>query len=444
MNHRPVWVKRLPGILLFGIMLIVLAWAIRSLGQGGLPSPAITVSLPAAASQTSVPPATDLGSSPTASLTSPAYPPPGPEITPNTPEYGPASTLTPTATPWPVSELPPLPTYAPPGPFKGMRLVYVRIGVTPDSGYQSINIDGTELIRYSIPDEQRSLLDIEQFRPSPDGKHIVYSLWNTMEPSRSSIWVIDEDGSNLRQLVLPRNGLFPIDAIWSPDGQQIAYRGIYRDDSGNLHDSEIWQIDINGENERLVARDTELLHVGGPKANTFFWGLNGYIYLGNFYKQLVAVNPESGEVYKLLDHVDTVWVDKALSPDGLHLYFTPTMLEMNPELLRFIPAIDDKLVKGRFDGWSGDGSFMIFESETHIRLVNPRTGEERLIETPDRLPDISSYVSPDASFLIYRSAEGLHLINLLSSQVTDQFLIEDGLDQWRTVDVFILGWLPEN
>ncbi len=63
---------------------------------------------------------------------------------------------------------------------------------------------------------------------SPDMKHI---LWSSGQPSalskKGSIWVMDADGSNFRQLVdgVPYNMHTGANPVWSPDGRQVYWGG---------------------------------------------------------------------------------------------------------------------------------------------------------------------------------------------------------------------------
>ncbi|GAB4496116.1 MAG: hypothetical protein OHK0052_05500 [Anaerolineales bacterium] len=92
------------------------------------PAPVAT-QVPVAAPVQAYPP--PVGGTPLPTATVAAYPGPNGEMVTRTP----LPTAIPTATPWRVSDLPPLPTYVPPGPFQGMRVLYVKNGVL-----QSINL----------------------------------------------------------------------------------------------------------------------------------------------------------------------------------------------------------------------------------------------------------------------------------------------------------------
>jgi TolB protein len=95
---------------------------------------------------------------------------------------------------------------------------------------------------------------------SPDGLRIVFSSWQQTNEV-ANIYVIDMDGSNLRQLT----GLdadYDSSPMWSPDGSQLAYVSI-RSSGGALY-----VMDANGDDKRLL---TEMIVPG----STPTWSADG-------------------------------------------------------------------------------------------------------------------------------------------------------------------------
>jgi Tol biopolymer transport system component len=94
---------------------------------------------------------------------------------------------------------------------------------------------------------------------SPDGSQIAfvaeYEMVGAARPS--DIYVIDADGTHLRQLT--DNGNVNLGPVWSPDGTQIAFWGYAPGafDPGNDDEqgTEVYVMDANGENIRNLTQN---------------------------------------------------------------------------------------------------------------------------------------------------------------------------------------------
>src|SRR5262249_53260922 len=84
------------------------------------------------------------------------------------------------------------------------------------SGYQLyvMKTDGTQQRRLT----EGGLNCYARF--SPDGRKISYTRQTVKEGN--SIWVVDVDGKNAREIVKEVDLVLPHGALWSPDGKQIA------------------------------------------------------------------------------------------------------------------------------------------------------------------------------------------------------------------------------
>jgi Tol biopolymer transport system component len=89
------------------------------------------------------------------------------------------------------------------------------------------------------------LIDGEDYRPrwSPDGSRIVFQRF---EGNRSNIFVMDADGSDVRQLT--SKGGFP--PAWSPDGSRIVFG------SGRDGDEDVFVMAADGSGETKLTRNT--------------------------------------------------------------------------------------------------------------------------------------------------------------------------------------------
>ena len=103
-------------------------------------------------------------------------------------------------------------------------------------GIYVIHPDGTGLRRVvGLPPGPRSVwLDAPRF--SPDGKQIAYTYFEggkqtpapwSWKGEKSSLWVVNLDGSSSRQVVAP--GMKVGDADWSPDGRYLVYEQMGND-----------------------------------------------------------------------------------------------------------------------------------------------------------------------------------------------------------------------
>jgi len=85
------------------------------------------------------------------------------------------------------------------------------------------------------PAQTSALIEDSQPVWSPDGKKIAFISNRTNTPGEVSpttnLWIVDADGSNLRQLTQRCDNQLP---TWSPDGKKIAFQC----------DKQIWQVDV--------------------------------------------------------------------------------------------------------------------------------------------------------------------------------------------------------
>lgn len=212
---------RLAGLPGAGALVIVLVLTFNAAQRGAPPGlrvfqPLITVSVPSPGGPPQpqgTPPAV-----PTPSATTPAYPPPGPTMTPPGP---------PTAVPTPTRVVLP-----PPCPPLRRRVLSRSCGCCSQTRSHQATA------RLPWPGPMRSCWNpghrshaVNPTRPgllvAPDGRRILYTLWNNMNQRRAAIWTMNPDGSDKRLLVAATEEWFPEEAIWSPDGTQIAYRWAY-------------------------------------------------------------------------------------------------------------------------------------------------------------------------------------------------------------------------
>ncbi|MFI5310414.1 MAG: Ig-like domain-containing protein [Gemmatimonadales bacterium] len=131
----------------------------------------------------------------------------------------------------------------------GTRIAFVdRLAGMGYSRINVMNADGTGLRRLVVQDG-------EQLAPnwSPDGRLIAFGFTGLFAPSE--VFVVDADGSNLRQVTNLVDGKESRDPVWSPDGRSIAF-SVSNNDT-NAPASGLYVMDANG------SRPTQLTFASG-------------------------------------------------------------------------------------------------------------------------------------------------------------------------------------
>jgi Tol biopolymer transport system component len=171
---------------------------------------------------------------------------------------------------------------------------------------------------------------------SPDGRQIAFEraigpLPADGPPPIAGIFVMDADGSNVRQLTQFRRNAGTEDhgATWSPDGRRIAFmRANNTNEPANA--SAIYTVSARGGDLRLVRR----MPLEWPAAGNPDWSPDGgrllfttYCYFGqcggsqpSTGAQLFTVRP-NGEGLRQLTHVPGNASDARWSPDGRKIVF---------------------------------------------------------------------------------------------------------------------------
>lgn len=451
MKHLLHIAKNLPGFFALGVLIVVLVLTFSAIQKTQAPSFQATQAPRETQRQ--------LPSPPSVHTTLPAYPPlgkgethtavPTPVGSPLTlPPYpAPEQTMIPPS-PSP-SVLPPLPPYPLPSSFHEMRLMYTRLN---PPGYFICKADGTgeAMLPPWWSSEIAGGWAAGTLRIAPDGSKILYSFSNNMfleEPTSNSIWTTNLHGGNKQLLVAATQEWLPEDAIWSPDGKQIAYRRAYLKAPGSgvaiVQSHEIWVMDADGGNQRLVTADPSVFSdTFGGQALVFRWLNNGYIYYANHDRQLYAVNPQSGQLYRLMDNVDASDLHLAISPDGKHVVASPNTPAQAIAYAGLIPIE----IPGNFLGWSGDGKFAAYApyatdntKETGLWIRDMMTGDKKLV-TSDQAA-VAGGFSPDGRFFAYQTDEGIFVWDFEKGEA--QLIVKDVPDPatgaWT---IRFVTWVP--
>jgi TolB protein len=232
-------------------------------------------------------------------------------------------------------------------------------------------------------------------------------------PSRSEIYVIREDGTNLRRLTTNRAGDYA--PVWSPDGRQILFV------SARDGDDELNVMDAEGRSVRQLTRNRR-------SDMTPQWSPDGaWIAFASDRArpgepQIWVMRANGTGARRLVRSVDHRWQDFAYSPtwspDGRRIVFSMTATDGNPEL--YVVGVDgrglkrltrtkgDNVVLGddTMPEWSRDGKSVLFVSnregrDSDIWVMSPDGRRQRPLVRRRGLDDWNPRLSPDGTKLAF-------------------------------------------
>ena len=306
--------------------------------------------------------------------------------------------------------------------MRGARLLFGRYA--EPQGYYLLDAEtGEELPWPPFPEEQAAGTPGASLRPSPTGERILYTLWNGMAPPGGlgigSVWSMNPDGSDKRQLAASDERTYPANAIWSPDGREIAYLRVAAPTAQAVtHEQpvELWVMNADGSGQRMLAR----LPYADGRQETLRWLLDDHIYLVTLGADLLRVSPRTGAVTRLAEGVEpcsfvispgTQWIvvqnpamgEARITSMGRRPLHLPSDLTWDPvgERAAYIRGPEAGAAEGI---WS--------------RAL--ASGEERLLAhiRTSELRRSGMAWSPDGKMLAYETVEGIHLLDVDSGAVT--------------------------
>ena len=216
----------------------------------------------------------------------------------------------------------------------GTTVLFTRYGANPDQAY-FVNLDGSNLRPLSCP----ALCDPEGDAWSPDGRSLAIdrafgpvfkNAFGTEEATNVSIWIVDADGTDLREVTKnPTNSnVEDHRPVWSPDGKHLAFaRTNYAVspqitaiftvaiDGSHLHQVTPWERDAN---EPDWSPDGTLIAFSSP-ATALLPGREQNIF---------TIHPDGTGLEQLTAHLEAApdvsqgTFDPSWSPDGTKLIFT--------------------------------------------------------------------------------------------------------------------------
>ena len=138
----------------------------------------------------------------------------------------------------------------------GKRLLY-SAGRMPKSVLTISNIDGTNPRALFSADTSAIVFNAVW---SPDGNRIAYARADTLR-GPLNVWIADADGSHPKRLTnIPTTEGSPQWPDWSPDGKRLAVQvGKYNRDKPSENTAHIWIVDLNGVATKLAPHDRPFL-----------------------------------------------------------------------------------------------------------------------------------------------------------------------------------------
>ena len=218
--------------------------------------------------------------------------------------------------------------------------------------------------------------DLQAMRWSPDGKQLVGMRAGAS--AGDSLWIVDKDGSNLRQVIALRAGRHIHWPSWSRDGKYI----YYIDSFITWHDepSEIWRVPVGGGEPEPVLRSRRraIYPAPMPQGRGLIFAANpSTVDLGLWWSP-----PGGGEPRPLTSGVGE-HTEPYVSADGRRI--VATLIESRQSLVVY-PVAPDEAPAGRAltDGYTGDLHPAMDPRGTRLVFSSSRSGNRNLwIAKPD-------------------------------------------------------------
>lgn len=269
------------------------------------------------------------------------------------------------------------------------------------------------------------------------------------------VYVMDDDGSNLRQLTTtPRPERDP---TWSPNGRLI----VYTSPPAEGEDATLFMMNPDGSNQRRVSekipRAASPVFLPNDTQNVTFWTTADEEEKEHFRG---VINIATGNIKKLfdgiIDHPD--W-----SPDGQQIVYSDIddlflmdTVGRNQRRLLPLPPILENTAHKRVDAkWSPDGNYIAYEEdilnvnpffprESYIQLYDTRANTSKPLPLPDDWDMYNVIWMDNDTLLICAQPDGLKLRSDEGSNIYRYHMPTDTITQLTDLpgSEFSIAWHP--
>ncbi len=344
-----------------------------------------------------------------------------------------------------------------PPAVRGARILYARNA--GGAGYYLLDPETGEETRLEpFPPDQGGGAPGATMRVSPTGERILYTLFNNMDPPEhmgiGSVWTMNPDGSDKRKSAGSDELSYPANAIWSPDGREIAFLrfpdplAVY-EGRADAESVELWVMNGDGSEQRKINQLPPIDDIYGTN-NSIQWLLDDHIYIVTRFTlsgEWLRVNPRTGGVTRLMEGVQP-W-DVVISPDTRWIVAGGAMSEEKVAALGRQP-----LRLPAYPAWDRTGERVAFVQAPYpygdqsgrgvgIWVHDLRTGQETLVASLD--PNVAVQGgclawSPDGSMLLHEVNEGLYVFWVDSG--VSRLVVPNPWAQDNLAGLAFMGWVP--